>query len=422
MTELAIPDPTPSTTLATRADLRNSATDSWTDVLIHVGHLAERIADTDFVPKGMRRNAPAVAAAILHGREVGFGPMTALAQTHVIEGRVSISAEAMRALVLQHGHHIRIGEMSGGSCTIAGRRAGDDHWVTVTWTLEDARRAGLATKNVWKSYPRQMLLARATTELLRAVFPDVIHGLMSTEELDELVTAPSEAQASISGPEKPKTSTVSRKRAQARQNEVSGPVEAPTTPGPDGVGVDAPPTVDPDPTPRCPRCGVAIVPNENDLCPICEQQVADEIEAEQEEIRKLSDQPREPLSEHKDATRDDVDPEHPLPEPFSYATVDPYETTEAPLTPPTPDQAKVEPGGAPVSGMQRGKIMAELSRIGVDTTDAGRDMRLTYLAALAGRDTLGSLNDLSFREAHVVINRLTTVSDVADLETKLATL
>lgn len=394
MTELAIPDPTSSTTVATRADLRNSATDSWTDVLIHVGHLAERIADTDFVPKGMRRNAPAVAAAILHGREVGFGPMTALAQTHVIEGRVSISAEAMRALVLQHGHHIRIGEMSGGSCTIAGRRAGDDHWVTVTWTLEDARRAGLAAKNVWKSYPRQMLLARATTELLRAVFPDVIHGLMSTEELDELVTAPSEAQAAITGPEKPKTSTVSRKRAQARQNEISGPVEAPTTPGPDGGGV-APPESDPATT----------SPDDRDLKLTVEQ--SDRIAAEQEEIRRLSEEDREPLSEHKDATRDDVDP---------------YETTEAPLTPPPADQAKVEPGGAPISGMQRGKIMAELNRIGVDTTDAGRDMRLTYLAALAGRDTLGSLNDLSFREAHVVINRLTTVTDVADLETKLAAL
>lgn len=396
MTEIVhVPEPTGGT-LTTRADLRNATTDSWTEVVAEVAKLAGHIAGTDFVPKAMRDNPAAVAAAILHGREVGFAPMTALAQTHVIDGRVSISAEAMRALVLQHGHQIRIGDMSSSAVTIAGRRAGDDQWASVTWTVEDARRADLTGKTNWKKYPRQMLLARATTELLRAVFPDVIHGLMSTEELDELVAAPAGPQMAIEGTTAPKTTTVSRKRAASRQKTAGGdeggsPTD-PTPPPAQGEGESAPPLENPSPAPLPDHDGPELDPTDDDAGEVATR------EAAQREIRELAEEKRQ-------------------------LEQDAYATTTAPLTsgdgqPP----AKPADVGAPVSGMQRGKIMAELKRIGVDTSDDGKPMRLTYLAALAGRETLASTNDLSFREAHAVINRLTVVTDLADLEAKLAAL
>ncbi|WP_293784167.1 hypothetical protein [uncultured Aeromicrobium sp.] len=181
--------------LVTRADLRNAATDSWTSVLAEVGELSSVIAQSDMVPKAIQGNTPATAARILYGREVGLGPMNALTQLHNVEGRVGMSAEAMRALVLQHGHEIHIVESTSATVTLAGRRKGTDIWSRVTWTMDDAKRAKLTGKFNWTAYPRQMLLARATAELCRMIFPDVIHGLAAVEEFDDVMVVPGQAPA-----------------------------------------------------------------------------------------------------------------------------------------------------------------------------------------------------------------------------------
>jgi hypothetical protein len=51
--------------------------------------------------------------------------------------------------------------------------------------MDDARRARLDRKPNWQAYPRPMLSARASAELIRAAFADVIGGLSAIEELDD---------------------------------------------------------------------------------------------------------------------------------------------------------------------------------------------------------------------------------------------
>jgi hypothetical protein len=85
-------------------------------------------------------------------------------------------------MVARHGHRIDVIENSNDVCEVKGTRADTGSTATVRWTLDDARMAGLAGKNNWKTYPRAMLLARATSELCRIVFPDVIAGLSYTPE------------------------------------------------------------------------------------------------------------------------------------------------------------------------------------------------------------------------------------------------
>lgn len=148
--------------------------------------LAEKIAGTDFVPTALRGKPEAVLACILAGHEAGISPMQALAKIHIIEGRPAMAAELMRALVLQHGHELNYDEVSTTSVTASGRRRGSERWTKVTWTLDDAKRGGLDAKTNWRRWPRAMLIARATAELCRMIFPDVLAGISHTvEELSD---------------------------------------------------------------------------------------------------------------------------------------------------------------------------------------------------------------------------------------------
>jgi len=139
------------------------------------------IAHTEFVPKSMRGNLPAILACVAMGRELGLGDMVALRTIHVIDGRTALSAEAMVALVRQRGHSIQ-GNFSADSCTVTGKRADNGDEMTVTWTKQMAIDAGLANKSNWKSYAPAMLWARAVSQLSRMLFADCFAGSTHTPE------------------------------------------------------------------------------------------------------------------------------------------------------------------------------------------------------------------------------------------------
>ena len=172
--------------------------------------LAKTLAWTEFVPGALRGKPEAVLACILTGRELGIGPMQSLQQIHVIDGKPGVSPELMRAMILRAGHRIEFGDLSDRAATITGTRADDRSTATVTWTLEDAERAGLCQikdgkpwsrsktgkRLPWETYTRAMLVARATSELGRLLFADVVAGFGYTpEELGSLDDAPAPTQA-----------------------------------------------------------------------------------------------------------------------------------------------------------------------------------------------------------------------------------
>jgi hypothetical protein len=144
--------------------------------------LAERVADTDLIPRQFRGKPAAVLAAMLRGAEVGLDPFQSLSAIHVIEGTAALTPEAMRAVVLAHGHRIVCRQSGPDMVEVWGKRADSGDERAVTWTMADATRAGLQNKETWKKYPQAMLEARATAALCRSLFPDVIRGLSYTPE------------------------------------------------------------------------------------------------------------------------------------------------------------------------------------------------------------------------------------------------
>lgn len=228
--------------------------DGWINALGGIMELAKIVEGSAFVPESYEDagGAAAIAAAILTGREIGVGPMTALQHLHVIKGRPAMSAQLMRALVLAHGHHLRITVKTGVTATIIGRRLGESDEQEVTWTKDYAVQAGLwGRTDSWKRYPRAMLLARATGELCRDKFADVIGGMTLTIEEAGDVGEWSEPAAPA-----PRASRTMRRApmveaapvaASVRPPSVSSaaaPVQVPgesTPPGPPDVAGEAPP-------------------------------------------------------------------------------------------------------------------------------------------------------------------------------------
>lgn len=212
----------------------------WVELLEPAHRLATSIAKTEFVPTALRNRPEAVMAAILAGNELGVSPMQALAKIHIVEGRPAPAAELMRAMAMARGHELWVEEATTTRCVICGRRAGSEHVTKITWTLDDAKRAGLAGKQVWQRYPRAMLLARASAELCRLVFPDVLGGMSyAKEEIEDgfiegevLDDQPTEiaAAAPQASPAPTRTRQRTRKAAPGRKAADAAPLEERPTP------------------------------------------------------------------------------------------------------------------------------------------------------------------------------------------------
>lgn len=140
----------------------------------------QAISRTEFVPAGLRGKTEAILACILTGRELGLGPMESMRSIDIIDGKPSPTGEFMARRVFEAGHVIVAKEQTAESCTVRGIRYRDGHELAsmeFTFTMDMARRAGLANKSNWKHYPEAMLYWRAVGQLVRQFFPDVIAGI-----------------------------------------------------------------------------------------------------------------------------------------------------------------------------------------------------------------------------------------------------
>jgi hypothetical protein len=166
-------------------------------------------------------------------------PMQSLASISVIDGKPTLSAEAMRALIFSAGHELWIEESTTARAVVAGRRRDSKLTQRVTWTMDDAKRARIAGRPNWQAYPRQMLAARASAELARQLFPDIIAGFASPAEIGDSDDFDASPTVLADSPDQPADDKPAASRRRRRPTPV--PTPTPTTPPLPGPGEDEPP-------------------------------------------------------------------------------------------------------------------------------------------------------------------------------------
>lgn len=137
------------------------------------------------LPQSIQNESQAVAIA-LKARELGVPPMQGFSAIHLIQGVATCSASLMLGLAYRRlpEFSVRVVERSPTKCVMEFRRDRNREWLRITYTIEEATKAGLTGKTNWKNHPAAMLTARATGIGCRLVAPDVFAGLYATEEID----------------------------------------------------------------------------------------------------------------------------------------------------------------------------------------------------------------------------------------------
>lgn len=123
-------------------------------------------------------------ALMLIAQAEGLHPAIAARDYHVIQGRPALKTDAMLARFQQAGGRVDWKVYSDAEVTgVFSHPQGGS--LEVSWTIEMARKIGLAGKDNWKSYPRAMLRARCISEGIRSVFPGCVVGVYSVEETQD---------------------------------------------------------------------------------------------------------------------------------------------------------------------------------------------------------------------------------------------
>lgn len=127
------------------------------------------------------KNRESAAAMMLLCRAKGLDPMTAVERYHIVQGRPVMRADAMLGEFIRMGGRVEWikRDDTEASATFSHPQGGS---VTVSWTIEMARKAKLTGKDIWNQYPRQMLHARCVSEGVRSVLPGATNGLYTPEE------------------------------------------------------------------------------------------------------------------------------------------------------------------------------------------------------------------------------------------------
>ncbi len=133
-----------------------------------------------------KMGAEGIYAIVQKAKSMGIDQMDALnGGIYFVSGKTEMSAQMMNRLIRSKGHSIKKDPKSTNElCILHGTRADNQDTWTCTFSLDDAKRAGIFRQGgTWDKYPAAMTFSRALSMLARQLFPDIIVDCFAEGEI-----------------------------------------------------------------------------------------------------------------------------------------------------------------------------------------------------------------------------------------------
>ena len=190
---------------------------------------------------------------MLSGRDLGVPMSVAIRSIHIIKGKPGYSADLLAALALRvPGAKMEPIEQTSDRVTFEIWRPGWKEARHVSYTMEDAKVAGLTSSQMYRKFPRQMLTARCKAEAARLLSPETVANLYTPDELGAAVDeegVPVSTEVTVLEPAK--ASTTPAPRLSLTQATATEPPQRRDAPPPPQLTVEPPkPAARPQGAPR----------------------------------------------------------------------------------------------------------------------------------------------------------------------------
>lgn len=133
-------------------------------------------------------NQEAMVAAIMRGREMGYGAGASLDGFHIISqtGQLAMHAHMIVDRAMQHPdfEYLDCLETDDVHCTYEGKKKSSGRSFSLTYTIDQARAAGLVRpKTNWETRPTEQLRKTCAVQVCRVLWPGAALGLYAMSEL-----------------------------------------------------------------------------------------------------------------------------------------------------------------------------------------------------------------------------------------------
>jgi len=172
-------------------------------------HFYEKLPGDKNKPNFEKGKVPAVVAVLIQGYQLDIPPMTALQHIVPVNGLLSIKGDLAKSMIFSSGllkqgswKEEEFGSIEDDNLVvkITATRGDNGQTITRSFSIDQAKRAGLWVteaqangndgwkykSSAWWKYPSRMINYRALGFLARDMFPDVLAGIYTTEEAQDM--------------------------------------------------------------------------------------------------------------------------------------------------------------------------------------------------------------------------------------------